>query len=235
MSGPDPGSTERETDRIEAFSDGVFAIAITLLILDVKIPHQSSGSLLSMLLNLWPTYFAYILSFVMIGIYWAQHHYVFKLFGKTNHTLNLLNLLFLLCIAFLPFPTQVLDEYMLDGANQTTAATFYALGLWLPAASWFLMWLYATGGGGLVGRRLDPGYRRRMTIQYGGSVALYSSAILLSLVDFKWGLGLCVGLTLLYLLPPRRPHYVEDDPPSRAAEPPEPSSRGSGGAVERKA
>jgi uncharacterized membrane protein len=102
MSEPKPGSTERETDRIEAFSDGVFAIAITLLILDIKVPHQSSSSLLVMLLNLWPAYFAYILSFVMIGIYWAQHHYIFKLFQKTNHLLNLLNLFFLLCIAFVP-------------------------------------------------------------------------------------------------------------------------------------
>ena len=211
MSRPDPGSTERETDRIEAFSDGVFAIAITLLIPDLNVPQQSSSSLLRMLLDLWPAYFAYILSFAMIGIYWAQHHYVFKLFEKANHEFNLLNLLFLLCIAFLPFPTRVLDEYMLDGANQTTAATFYALGLWLPAVSWFLMWLFATRGGRLVDRRLDPGYLRRMTIQYGGSVALYSVAIILSLIDSKWGLGLCVGLTLLYLLPPPRPRYVDED------------------------
>ena len=111
---------------------------------------------------------------------------------------------------------------------------FYALGLWLPAASWFLMWLCATRGGRLVDHRLDPGYLRRMTIQYGGSVALYSSAILLSLIDFKWGLGLCVGLTLLYLLPPRRPRYVDDDPRSRAAERPEPLTPGSATAVDRK-
>ena len=215
MSEPEPGSTERETDRIEAFSDGVFAIAITLLILEIKVPHQSSGSLLSMLFNLWPAYFAYILSFVMIGIYWAQHHYIFKLVRKTNHSLNLLNLLFLLCIAFLPFPTEVLGEYMLDRANQTTAATFYAFGLLLPAASWLVMWLYATRGQKLVDRYLDPGYLLRMTIKYGGSVALYLSAVLVSLVDFKWGLGLCVGLTLLYLLPPTRPRYVDGPPKQR--------------------
>jgi hypothetical protein len=143
-------------------------------------------------------------------IYWAQHHYIFKLFQKTNHLLNLLNLFFLLCIAFLPFPTQVLNEYMLDSANQTAAATFYAFGLLLPAGSWFLMWLYATHGRRIVDNRLDPGYLRRMTVQYGGSVALYLGAVLVSLIDFRWGLGLCVGLTLLYLLPPPRPRYVDD-------------------------
>lgn len=207
MSEPEPGSTERETGRIEAFSDGVFAIAITLLILDIKIPHEGRRDLLASLLDLWPAYFAYALSFVMIGIYWAQHHYIFKLFAKTNHLLNLLNLLFLLCIAFLPFPTEVLNEYLRDSANQTTAATFYAFGLWLPAVSWFLMWLYAIREGGIVDPDLDRGYLRRMTVQYGGSVALYMIAILLSLAHFRWGLGMCVGLTLLYLLPPRPPAY----------------------------
>jgi uncharacterized membrane protein len=109
--------------------------------------------------------------------------------------LNLLNLFFLLSIAFLPFPTQVLNEYMLDSANQTAAATFYAFGLLLPAGSWFLMWLYATHGRRIVDNRLDPGYLRRMTVQYGGSVALYLGAVLLSLIDFRWGLGVCVGLS----------------------------------------
>jgi len=215
MSETPPLGTERETDRIEAFSDGVFAIAITLLILEIKIPHQSSASLLRILLKLWPLYFAYILSFIMIGIYWAQHHYVFKLFTKTNHTLNLLNLLFLLCIAFLPLPTEVLGEYMLDEVNQTTAAVFYAIGLLLPAVSWFLMWLYAKGGHGLLDSHLDTCYLRRMTVQYGGSVALYSCAVVLSLADFKWGLGLCVGLTLLYLLPPKSPVYFRSAPDER--------------------
>src|SRR5579885_2843908 len=105
MRTPQRGSSERETDRVEAFSDGVFAIAITLLILDIKVPPHGSSDLLRILLGLWPAYFAYILSFVMIGIYWAQHHYIFKFIEKTNHVFNLLNLLFLLCIAFLPLPT----------------------------------------------------------------------------------------------------------------------------------
>jgi uncharacterized membrane protein len=208
MNGPQPGGTERGTARIEAFSDGVFAIAITLLVLEIKIPHLQSGSnLLRGLLDLWPAYFGYVLSFVMIGIYWANHHYIFKLFTKTNHALNLLNLLFLLFIAFLPLPTEVLGEYLLDRANQTTAATIYALGLLLPAVTWLLMWLYASQGYRIVDRCLDESYLRWLTLQYIGSVALYSLAVGVSLVDFRWGLGICVGLTLLYLLPPRRPVY----------------------------
>ena len=200
--------TERGTERVEAFSDGVMAIAITLLILEVKVPHPlgtASIDLLTELLRIWPSYFALALSFVMIGIYWANHHYVFKLFTKTDHGLNLLNLLFLFCISFLPFPTAVLGSYVLDGANQTAAATFYAAGLLLPAVSWTLMWLYACYAQRLVDCRLESRFLWLLTVKYIGSVVVYSIAVLVSLVAFKLGLALCVGLTLLYLAPPHFP------------------------------
>jgi uncharacterized membrane protein len=164
--------------------------------------------LLAALLGLWPSYLALLLSFLMIGIYWANHHYIFKLFERTDHGLNLLNLLFLLCISFLPFPTAVLGGYLLDAASQTTAAAFYALGLLLPAAAWLLMWLYASRGQKLVSRRLDPGFLRRLTFQYIGSVVLYALAVLVSLAEFRVGLAICIGLTLLYLRPPDTPAYV---------------------------
>ncbi|HTJ90483.1 MAG TPA: TMEM175 family protein [Acidocella sp.] len=204
---PDPAGTERGTERVEAFSDGVFAIAITLLILEVKVPRSPGATidLLKELQQLWPSYFALVLSFVMIGIYWANHHYVFKLFEKTDHSLNLLNLLFLLCISFLPFPTAVLGSYMLDGSNQTTAATFYAFGLLLPALSWTLMWLYACSGRRLVDRRLEPRFLWILTAKYVVSVVVYSIAVYVSWVAFKLGLACCVGLTLLYLTPPYFP------------------------------
>ncbi len=204
-----PAGTERGTERVEAFSDGVFAIAITLLILDLKVPHaRGPSNLLGALIGLWPAYFGYLLSFTMIGIYWANHHYIFKLFVRTNHALNLLNLLFLLTISFLPFPTATLGDYMRDNANRTTATIFYALGLLLPAITWLLMWLYATAGRRLVDEGPDDVFLRRLTIQYIGSVVIYVAAVLLALVDFRIGLGVCVGLTLLYLLPPASYAYA---------------------------
>jgi uncharacterized membrane protein len=184
------------------------AIAITLLILEVRIPHPTgtaSIDLLNEVLRFWPSYFALVLSFVMIGIYWANHHYVFKLFTKTDHGLNLLNLLFLFWISFLPFPTAVLGSYVMDGANQTTAATFYSVGLLLPAVSWTLMWLYACYARRLLDHRLESRFLRLLTVKYVGSVVVYSIAVLVSLVAFKLGLALCVGLTLLYLAPPHFP------------------------------
>ncbi|MGH7839487.1 MAG: TMEM175 family protein [Candidatus Binataceae bacterium] len=209
--------SERDTARIEAFSDGVFSIAITLLILEIRVPHPQAASdqidLWRGLGNLWPSYLAYILSFVTIGIYWARHHYVFMLFDKTNHVLCLLNLLFLMCISFLPLPTSVMASYMCDKSHQvvTAAACFYALGLLLPSAAWTLMWLYACSHGRLFKSRLDDGLIHRLTFRYVGSLTLYLCAVLLSLLDFRLGLGVCVGLTLLYLLPPPDPRAVRSE------------------------
>jgi hypothetical protein len=77
--------------------------------------------------------------------------------------------------------------------NQTTAVTVYALFLLFPAATWLLMWLYASRGYRIVDRRLDAGYLRRLTLQYIGSVALYSGAVVVSLIDFRWGWGSALG------------------------------------------
>src|SRR5258708_13308785 len=110
----------RDTTRVQAFSDGVFAIAITLLILEIKVPRPASPSepfsLLQSLLGLSPSYFAYVLSFVTIGIYWARHHSIFMLYQRADYVFKLLNLLFLICISFLPFPTHVLAPSLTPSA-----------------------------------------------------------------------------------------------------------------------
>jgi uncharacterized membrane protein len=212
MRGAPDAAPQRDTSRIEAFSDGVFAIAITLLILEVKVPAPPQPgqpfSLLSGLLSLWPSYFAYVLSFVTIGIYWARHHYIFVFYTKVDHPFILLNLLFLFSISFLPFPTDVLAQYIRDSANQRVATIFYTIGLFGPSFSWTLMWLYASHGYRLIDRRLGPGFVHQVTAQHIGSAILNLVGILASFVNFKWGLGASIGLTLLYLLPPRTPVYL---------------------------
>jgi uncharacterized membrane protein len=207
------GGTERSTQRIEAFSDGVFAIAITLLILDLRLPAREESDatgLLNAILGLWPSYFAYVLSFAMIGIYWANHHYLFKLFAKTDHGLNLLNLLLLMFIAFLPFPTHVLGTHWPDEASRPVAVTFYAIGLLLPVGAWLAVWLYASHGRRLVQHNLDQDFLRKLTLQFIGSVAVYGLAVAVAVIDHRWGMAMCTGLTLLYLLPPRTPVYRHD-------------------------
>jgi uncharacterized membrane protein len=200
------------THRLEAFSDGVFAIAITLLIIEIGVPHVEAGeSLGDALWDLWPSYGAYILSFTTIGIYWVNHHSFFELFRRTDHYFLLLNVLFLMAIAFLPFPTAVLGDYMDDGEHRQAAVTAYATGLLLPAAAWLLMWLYAWRRG-LVIERLHPGYSRFLTWQYVISSGVYSIAIAVSFVDAWAALIFAACVTAVYLLPPRRPRFTGPHP-----------------------
>jgi uncharacterized membrane protein len=202
--------TERETGRLEAFSDAIFAIAITLLILDVKLPpSEGEEHLLRSLLGLWPSYCALAFSFLIIGIYWSNHHYIFKLYRKTDHFFNLLQLLFLLTISILPFPTRVLADYLEAPSDRATGVAFYTLGLLLPSATWFATWMYARYNR-IIDPELDGKFVRRLTIQYGLSVVFFLLALLLTVVVSVWiGLALAVGLTLLYLLPPPKPLYNE--------------------------
>src|SRR5215218_7528273 len=110
-SGKSPGAGS-DTTRLEAFSDGVIAIAITLLVLEIRVPEdaESVPALWNALRDLWPAYLGYLISFATIGIMWANHHTIFRLITRTNHYLILTNLLFLLCLAFLPAPTALLTH-----------------------------------------------------------------------------------------------------------------------------
>ena len=201
---------ENENERLEFFSDAVFAIAITLLILEIKVPQMhgaagDSANLGAELLHLYPSYFGYVFSFLMIGIYWVNHHQIFKLYRRGNHVFLLLNIFFLMCVAFLPFPTAVLAEYLTDSEYRQTAITFYAFGLFLPAFAWLLIWLYASRNHRLVEENLAGEFIRRQTLKFVLTVALYLSAILLSLWNGTAALIFSVGLTLFYLIPSKKP------------------------------
>ena len=123
-----------ETGRVEAFSDGVFAIAITLLILAVGIEEAiSQGHLSDELLNLWPAYIAYAISFLTVGIMWVNHHQIFRHFEHVDRTLLLLNILLLMLIAFTPFPTRVVAQHMESGVDRQPAALLYGITMTLTA------------------------------------------------------------------------------------------------------
>jgi len=203
-----PHEHDEGTQRIEAFSDGVFAIAITLLIIEIGVPVLTSEEGLSdALLDLWPEYGAYILSFVTIGIYRANHNAFFRLFVRTDHVFLMANVFFLMCIAFVPFPTAVLGEFMDDEPERKAAIAFYTVGLLLPAFGWLCVWLYAIWHR-LVDENLDPNHVRLLTVQYVASVLIYVVALAVSLVQPWAAFAITVGLTMLYLFPPRRPVYL---------------------------
>src|SRR3989442_11891138 len=113
------------TARLETFADGVFAIAATLLILNVEV--SGHGTLSHQLVHAWVAYAAYAVSFLTIGIMWVNHHGVLRHVGHTDRTFLFLNVAFLLCVAFVPFPTRVLAEHVRHGGN--AAAVFYGISL----------------------------------------------------------------------------------------------------------
>jgi uncharacterized membrane protein len=192
-----------DTTRLETFSDGVFAIAITLLVLEIRVPHVGEGeSLVVALLGLWPSYLGYAVSFLQIGVIWANHHNRFRLLERSDHVLLFLNILFLLCVAFIPFPTALLAEYIQgsEGERQTAIAV-YSGTLAVTGIFFTLLWLYAANDYRLVNRTLNPRLLRAMTRRYLIGAALYIIAFAIAFISAVASLGLIVGLALLFVLP----------------------------------
>jgi uncharacterized membrane protein len=130
------------TDRVEAFSDGVLAIAITLLILDVHADAEH-GHLGRAILDAWPSYLAYLLSFVVIGVMWVNHHVLFTRVAGVDRGLLLVNLALLAVISFLPFPTRELAAHVQDSGSDASAVTvLYTVNCLAIAAGFFVLWEY---------------------------------------------------------------------------------------------
>jgi len=198
-----PETRNGGTTRLETFSDGVFAIAITLLVLEIRVPHvEESESLLVALLGLWPSYVGYAVSFLQIGVIWANHHNRFRLLERSDHGLLFLNILFLMCVAFIPFPTALLAEYIQgsEGERQTAIAV-YSGTLAVTGIFFTLLWLYAVKDYRLVNRNLDSRLLRAMTRRYLIGAALYIVAFAIAFVSALASLVLIVGLALLFVLP----------------------------------
>ena len=191
------------TQRIEAFSDGVFAIAITLLILEVRLPPDNGDPLSRRLGQAWPGYVAFVLSFLVIGIMWANHHTNFVLIDRCTHGLVVANLLLLLCVSFVPFPTKILAEELRHaGADQRTAAVLYNGSFVVTAVFFNLMWRVAATGNRLI----KPGSEAvaaAVTRRYRFGVPSYLAATLVALWSVPLSLAINGALAVLYLLPQR--------------------------------
>ena len=129
--------------RMEAFSDGVFAIAITLLVLELSVPEGSEGHLLSAVLSLWPSYLAYIVSFATIGATWLGHNSITHYMHGANTAFLRLNLALLLAVSFLPFPTKLLAEFLESRQDEKVAATIYGITLLAVTSLLSVMWSQA--------------------------------------------------------------------------------------------
>ena len=150
MTDADPPGGQRpgqRTGRLEAFSDGVFAIAITLLVLDIGVPDGSGDDLLGALIEQWPSYLAYLVSFATIGAIWVKHTVVTDHLERATSVLGRLNLLLLLVVSILPFPTRLLGEYAGETSPARVAVTVYGINLLLASALVSLLWRYAIRAG----------------------------------------------------------------------------------------
>jgi len=152
--GSDPPSVHRDTTRLVAFSDAVFAITITLLVLEIKPPTDDSD-LLHGLLELWPSYLAYAVTFLFIGQVWANHHVMFDHIRAADRVVLLLNTLLLMVVAFLPFATSVLAGAFRSGEGERTAVVFYGIVFDLTALTFNAVWHYARRHQ-LISDALDP-------------------------------------------------------------------------------
>jgi uncharacterized membrane protein len=188
-----------ETGRVEAFSDGVFAIAITLLILAVGVEQAiAEGDVKHQLLHLWPAYIAYAVSFLTIGIMWVNHLAVFRHFERVDRPLLLLNVFLLMCISFTPFPTRVVAEHVHNGADRRAAAILYGLTMTLTAICFFAVWMYGSR------RLLRPDADRRevtgITRSYLPGAPMYATATLVAFVSSIASLVIFGVLAVFYAI-----------------------------------
>src|SRR3984893_4452561 len=190
---------DRDTGRIEAFSDGVIAVAITLLILDIHVPNVQTG-LLQALLKQWPTYLGYVTSFLVITIFWANHHNMFRHIQQVDYALLIINALFLMCIAFIPFVTSLLTKYITSTSptEQHTAAIIYGATLLLNGILFNSIWWYAVWKSRLVRRDLDAQEVQRITRGYLFGLPFYALSIVLSLINVELSLGLYILRDIIY-------------------------------------
>jgi uncharacterized membrane protein len=195
----------KETGRIEAFSDGVIAIAITLLVLDIKVPRglPETASLSGALLAEWPAYLAFATSFATIGIMWINHHRMFSLIKRADQWLLVLNSLLLMGITFLPFPTSLLAEY-LGEAEQRTAALIYSGTFFVIAVLFNVLWRYASHNNRLLDPRSDARAVRSISRQYAFGPLFYLVAFAVALVSAAGSLAVNMLLALFFAIPGRR-------------------------------
>jgi len=182
---------------VEAFSDGVFAIAITLLILIIE-PPKSGQHLGHELLRLWPSYLAYAVSFLTIGIMWVNHHTIFRHFERVDRPLLLLNILLLMLIAFVPFPTRVAAEFIRSGDDRRAAALLYGITMTITAICFFAVWIY--GSRRLLRADADMREVSGITRSYLPGTPMYGTATLIAFASGTASLILFAAIALFYAL-----------------------------------
>jgi uncharacterized membrane protein len=197
-------STASETSRIEAFSDGVFAIAITLLVLNLKIPPDTSGTarLSQLLVAQWPAYLAFLTSFATILIMWINHHRIFTLVGRSDDRLLFYNGLLLLGVTLVPFPTSLVAEYLRGDGARTAALVFNGTYIFI-ALAFNLLWRTAAVRDRLLHPNADRAAVKAIFDAFRYGPLWYVLAFVLGLLTVTGSLLLNLALAVYYALPER--------------------------------
>lgn len=190
--------------RIEAFSDGVFAIIITLLVLDLKVPRVDPGrgtSLAEALVQQWPAYVAFVLSFLQVGVVWTNHHAMFHYIRRSDHLLLVLNLMLLLFAAPLPFTTALLAEYVREGSDELRIAALVYSGTLAGCGVFFsALWHHALRAH-LVDPRANPNRMHALRRHWMLAPVAYGLAFAIALVAPRSSLVMYLLLLVYYALP----------------------------------
>lgn len=201
-----------ETARVEAFSDGVFAIAITLLILEIKVPSSSTSNLASELLRQWPSYLSFFISFAFIGIMWINHHRLFAHIRKSDDLLLIFNLALMFGVTIIPFTTSVLAAH-LGHPGARTAVIVYDAAYFGIAVFFNLLWRYAASRNGhLLAADVDLSAADKITQQYNYGPLAYAIAVAVAWVSISARLLLNLVLAFFFAIPP---HYATKTVPVR--------------------
>ena len=194
--------------RLTAFSDGVFAFAITLLILAIRIPHpndpDANQGLLQLLTQEWRSYLAYVISFMLVGINWANHRVMFSTFARADHTLIWLNLLYLMVgVAFIPVPTAVLGAWLGSSTfnNQVVAVVFYGASGTVGGVIFILLWWYGAYVAKLTVPALTTVKRRAHTVTWAPAPFVVALLTLIAFASPLLAVAGFLAIIFVYVLP----------------------------------
>lgn len=195
----------RDLVRLEALSDAIIAIAITLLVIDLHVPELDgegldAGSLLRELAHFWPNYLGYVLTFALLGIIWVNHHNLLRYVARTNHTLNLFNLAFLFWVALAPFPTALLARYLGTDAERAVVLIYAAWTLIASVAFW-LVWGYGSRQPDLLREDTPPQLVRAINTSFLLGSLVYAVAVLVAWWAPWIALALVILTDLAYVFP----------------------------------
>lgn len=196
---------EISKSRIEALTDGVYAIVMTLLVLEIAVPQLThsevaAGELSKQLFELWPVILSYAMSFMILGFFWIYHHDQSHYIKQVNRIFVWITIFYLMFIAFIPFSTELLGEY----GDQQISVIVYGINIAIVAFWAYVQWWYAAKDHRLIDPDLDPTFITIMSRRSLVGPILYLIAVVLSFVSTDASLVMYIGIPLYYLVPARK-------------------------------